>query len=343
MGIYVNMEDNNKQPESESLDSTEIESLDSQTTVVTDGTGGATAPTGGTEPTKDDKKIKKKRRAPSVKGIAGKFNVYLLLFMLIIVIAGIVTFISYQQNKSAAKKANEAISTTPLSEQDLEKLRQTDVKVGDPKQILSVESNAIFAGKVLIRDSLEVAGQIKVGGPLNLPGISVSGTSIFDQVQISNLQISGNATIEGQLNVQSGLNVTGNLTVGGTISAGRLNIETLAVNKDLQLSRHIDAGGGTPGISGGSALGSGGTTSLSGTDTAGTININTGGGTVAGCFASVSFTQSFNSPHVVVTPVGSSAGSLNFYINRGGSGFSVCTNSPAPAGQSFAFDYIVVD
>lgn len=330
---------------SESLDSTEIESLDSQTTVVTEDTtgGGATATPSGTTSEKDGKKEKKKRKAPSVKGLAGKFNIYLLLFMLIIVIAGIVTFISYQQNKKSADKANQTITTTPLSEEDLEKLRQTDVKVGDPKQILSVESNAIFAGKVLIRDSLEVAGQIKVGGPLNLPGISVSGTSIFDQVQISNLQISGSATIQGQLNVQSGLNVTGNLTVGGTISAGKLNIENLAVSRDLQLARHIDAGGGTPGISGGGALGAGGTTSLSGTDTAGTININTGGGTVAGCFASVTFTQAFNSPHVVVTPVGSGAGSLNFYINRSGSGFSICTNSAAPAGQNFAFDYVVID
>ena len=341
----MDMEDNKEnQEKSESLDSTEIESLDSQTTVVTDDTtGGVTDATGATPPEKDGKKEKKKRKVPSVKGLAGKFNIYLLLFMLIIVLAGIVTFISYQQNKKSANKANNTISTTPLSEEDLKKLRQTDVKVGDPKQILSVESNAIFAGKVLIRDSLEVAGQIKVGGPLNLPGISVSGTSVFDQVQISSLQVSGAVTIEGQLNVQSGLNVTGNLTVGGTISAGRLNIETLAVNQDLQLSRHIDAGGGTPGSSGSGALGAGGTTSVSGTDTAGTININTGGGTVAGCFINITFTQKFNSPHVVVTPVGSAAGGINYYINRSNSGFSVCTTNAAPGSQSFGFDYVVID
>jgi hypothetical protein len=338
----VNMEDNKEQEKSESLDSTEIESLDTQTTVVTDGaTTDATST--GSEPTKDGKKEKKKRKAPNVKGLAGKFNIYLLLFIFIMVIAGIVTFISYQQNKNAAKKANQTISTTPLSEEDLNKLRQTDVKVGDPKQILSVESNAIFAGKVLIRDSLEVAGQIKVGGPLNLPGISVSGTSVFDQVQISNLQVSGAVTIEGQLNVQSGLNVTGNLSVGGTISAGRLNIDTLSVNKDLQLSRHIDAGGGTPGSSGGGALGGGGTASVSGTDTAGTININTGGGAVAGCFITVNFTQSFSSPHLVVTPVGFSAGAINYYINRSNSNFSLCTSNNPPSGTNFAFDYIVID
>lgn len=335
-----NFMENNQEQKSESLDSTTVESLDTQTTVVADS---ATTPETSADTGKDPKKEKKKKRTPNVKGLAGKFNIYLLLFILVIVIAAIITFISYQQNKKSSDKANQTLTTTPLSEEDLKKLRQTDVKVGDPKQILSVESNAIFAGKVLIRDSLEVAGQIKVGGPLNLPGISVSGTSIFDQVQINNLQISGNATVQGQLNVQSNANITGNLTVGGTISAAKLNIQTLVINQDIQLSRHIDAGGGTPGISPGGALGGGGTTSLSGTDTAGTVNINTGSGTVAGCFASITFTQKFNSAHVVVSPIGSAASGVNYYINRGNTGFSICTTNAAPTGQSFGFDYIAVD
>lgn len=332
------MEDNSQKTEDKLDASTEVESLDSQTTVVTEDTTG-----GDSSSTADNDKKNKKKKKPNIKGIAGKFNIYLLLFIFIIVVAGFITFISYQQNKKSNDKAAQAVSTTPLSDADLQKLRQTDVKVGDPKQVLSVESNAVFAGKVLIRDSLEVAGQIKVGGPLNLPGISVSGTSIFDQVKVSNLQISGNATIEGQLSVQSGLNVAGNLGVGGTLSAAKLNIQTLTISQDLQLSRHIDAGGGTPGSSGGSALGGGGTSSVSGTDTAGTVNINTGSGTSPGCFASVTFTQKFTSPHVAITPIGSAAASLSYYVNRSGTGFSICTANAAPAGQNFAFDYIVID
>lgn len=329
----------NKAPEN--TDSSEsLESLDAQTTVVTEDTTGDSdsAP----QDPGDGKKKKKKNRTP-IKGLAGRLNVYLLLFVFIILVAGVVTFVSYQRSKDANKKDNQTVSTTPLSEEDLEKLRQTDVKVGDPKQVLSVESNAIFAGKVLIRDSLEVAGQIKVGGPLNLPGISVSGSSLFDQVQINNLQISGNATVQGQLNVQGAASISGGLTVGGTISAARLNIEVLTINQDIQLTRHIDSGGGNPGKTDGSALGAGGTGSVSGTDTAGTINLNTGGGTVAGCFITITFTQRFNAPHVVVTPVGSAAGSLNYYINRGPTNFSLCTNNAAPVGQNFAFDYVVID
>lgn len=331
------------QPDKPADDSSSVESLDTQSTVVTEDTTGsldkADVKPEAEEP--DDKKKKKKK--PIIKGIAGKLNVYLLGFILVILLAGIVTFISYQRSRDAAKKENESVSTTPLSDEDLEKLRQTDVKVGDPKQILSVESNAIFAGKVLIRDSLEVAGQIKVGGPLNLPGISVSGSSIFDQVQVNNLQISGSATVQGQLNVQANAAISGDLTVGGTLSSARLNIEVLQLNQDIQLGRHIDAGGGTPGKTDGTALGAGGTASVSGTDTAGTVNINTGGGTVAGCFVTISFTQSFSAPHVVITPVGSAAGGINYYINRGTGSFSICTTNAAPVGQSFAFDYVVID
>jgi hypothetical protein len=331
------METNQNQPQpDESDDSNALEKSAEEATVVSDG-----PTTTVIEDDKEDPK-KKKKRSPA-KGIVARLNIYLLGFIFVILLAGIVSFVSYQKSKQGEKKeAN--VSTEPLSQEDLEKLRQTDVKVGDPKSILSVESNAIFAGKVLIRDSLEVAGQIKVGGPLSLPGLSVSGTSNFDQVSVNSLQVSGSATIQGQLNVQNNLGVSGSLNVGGTISASRLNIEIMQVNGDLQVNRHIDAGGGTPGKVDGGALGSGGTSSVSGTDTAGTITINTGGGTSAGCFVTVSFTQRFNNvPHVVVTPVGPAAGNLNYYINRSATNFSVCTTNAAAIGQNFSFDYIVID
>ncbi len=341
------MENNNQPKPDEKPNDSSLADLESESTIVADGSDSTSIdPNSLASGTADDssaKKPKNKKAYTGVKGLADKLNIYLLLFILVLIIAGVVAFVSFQKSKDASKKQSQPVSTTPLSEQDLEKLRQTDVKVGDPKQILSVESNAIFAGKVLIRDSLEVAGAIKVGGPLNLPGISVSGASIFDQVQINNLKVNSSATINGQLGIQGNTAVSGNLTVGGTISAGRLNIEVMQINQDLQLSKHIDAGGGTPTSSSGGALGGGGTASLSGTDTAGTININTGGGTSAGCFINVNFSQKFSSPHVVITPVGGPAGALNYYINRSPTGFSVCTSNPAPVGQNFAFDYIVID
>lgn len=286
-----------------------------------------------------------KKKTPILKGFSkvSGLNIYLLLFFLILLLAGILTFVSYQRSKTEEAK-KDAILTEPLSQETLDQLKQSDVRVGDPKQILSVESNAIFNGKVLIRDNLEVAGQLKLGGPLNLPGLNVSGPSAFDQITAKNLDVSGNTNIQGQLSVQQSLTVGGNLSIAGNLSASKLTLEGLQLSGDLQLNRHIDAGGGTPGRSNGGALGSGGTSSISGTDTAGTVNISTGGGSGAGCYVTVHFASNFAAtPHVVITPVGSAAGALNYYINRSSSNFSICTTNSAGGGKNFAFDYIVID
>lgn len=323
-------------------DDSNLDSLEAQTTVVEDGqatdaTGVVTSSGSGGS---DDKK--KKKRSP--KRFLERFNIYLLLFVFILILAGVVTAISIIKSKQLSNETKTQIKTEPLSQEALDQLRQTDVKVGDPKQILSVESNAIFAGRVLIRGSLEVAGEIKAGAPLNLPGLTVSGQSTLGQVQASQLQVAGAATIQGAVNIQNNLTVSGSGSFGGTLTAGSLNVQNLQINGDVQFTRHIDAGGGTPGKSDGSALGIGGTSSVSGTDTAGTVAINTGGGPGPGCFVTINFAQRFNgTPHVVVTPVGSAAGGLSWYINRSSSNFSICTASSHPGGQSFVFDYVAID
>lgn len=269
-------------------------------------------------------------------------NVYLLLFILIVVLAGGIVIVSIQRGKKAAEVPT--IATTPLTQEAIEKLEGSSTKVGDPKQTLSIESNAIFAGKVLIRDSLDVAGTIKVGGALSLPGLSVSGTSTFEQIAANKVTVSGDTNIGGQLNLQKSLTVAGGATFGGGISAPSININSLQLNSDLPVAFHIDAGGGAPGGSIGSAVGIGGTASVSGTDTAGTINVNTGGGAPAGCFITVNFARRFSgSPHVVVTPVGAGGAGLSYYVNRNNNNFSLCTASTPPSGASFSFDYIVID
>lgn len=269
-------------------------------------------------------------------------NIYLLLFLMIFVISIGIVMIGIQKNKKSNTTAT--IKSQPLNQETLNQLKTTDAKVGDAKQTLTIESNAIFSGKVLIRDSLDVAGSLKVGGALSLPGLSVSGSSTFDQIVANALSVSGNATIQGQLNVQKNLTTSGGATFGGAISAPSVAAQSLQLSGDLQITRHIDAGGGSPSKSDGSALGSGGTSSLSGTDTAGAITINTGGSPPPGCFVSITFSQRYSgTPHVVISPVGSGAAGLSFYTNRSNTGFSVCTTNSAPAGQSFGFDYIVMD
>lgn len=292
----------------------------------------------------EEKKSEKKKKlgAGGIKGIVGKLNIYLLLFILILVLAVFVVFIGMQRSKKELE--NPTVTTTPLTQETLDQINGSDATVGDPKQTLSVESNAIFSGAVLVKGNLDVAGAIKVGGALTLPGLSVSGSSTFDQIAANGMAVSGDAGIQGTLNVQRNLTVGGSAQFGGPVSVPQLSVQSLVLEGDLAITRHIDGGGGTPGVSGGGALGGGGTVSVSGSDTAGTLTINTGGGPGAGCFATITFSQRFNQvPHVVITPVGSAAAGLNFYITRNTSNFQVCTTNPAPGGANFSFDWVAID
>lgn len=304
--------------------------------------GGSVAPASDSNKTPDEKDVKKKRRGGGLKGLASRVNIYLLLFVLILVLAAFVVFIGLQRSKK--ELGAPTVPTTPLTQETLDQLNGSDASVGDPKQTLSVESNAIFNGAVLVKGSLDVAGAIKVGGALNLPGITVSGASTFDQINANQLAVAGDTGIQGTLNVQNNLTVAGSAQFGGPVSAPQLSVRSLVLEGDLAISRHIDGGGGTPGLSNGNALGGGGTASVSGTDTAGTLTVNTGGGPGAGCFATITFAQSFNQvPHIVITPVGSAAAGLNYYITRTTSNFQVCTTNPAPGGANFSFDWVAID
>lgn len=319
------------------LDKSELDSLeDAATTVESSQPLSEATPQAAATPETVAQKTSGRPLFTRLRVLIMHFNIYLLLFVLIFIIAAIIVLVSVLRNKK--ENAVTPLTSQTLNEDVLKQLKSTQSTVGDPKQILNVESNAIFAGTVLIRQSLDVAGEIRVNSSLNLPGMTVSGTSTLDHLQASSLTVTGNATI------QKALSVSGSGTFGGALSAPSLNINTLQLNGDLQLNRHIDAGGGTPSKSDGTALGGGGTSSVSGTDTAGTVTINTGGNPPAGCFTTVNFAQKFNAiPHVVLTPVGSAAASLNYYVTRTSASFTVCTTNAPPAASSFSFDYIAID
>ncbi|MCA9348872.1 hypothetical protein KC878_01870 [Candidatus Saccharibacteria bacterium] len=272
-------------------------------------------------------------------------NIYFLIFLLILVISGIVTFLLWQTSKKAEQVNTETITFEQLSQQTIDDLRNKDSTIGDAQQTLTVASNSVFNGRVLIRDSLDVAGTINVGGSLSLPGITVSGTSTFETVDVSsNLTIGGDTAVLGNANIQGNLNVSGGGTFGGILTAASITIDSLTLNNNIQLNRHIDTGGGIPGATAGGAVGGGGTVNINGTDTAGTVNINTSASASSGTLAVITFVRSFNqTPHIVISPVGSSASSINYYITRTTSGFTIATSSPAPASSSLTFDYIALE
>jgi cytoskeletal protein CcmA (bactofilin family) len=228
------MEQNKENETSSSLDT-----LEDQDTTVT-ATPEASADSG-------EKKEKKKRSPGSIATkIANRLNIYLLAFILLIIVSLIIIFVVVQSsNKQAAKE--ESVTTQELTQEAIDSLTSNEATVGDPKQLLNVESNAVFAGKVLIRDGLDVAGPIKVGGDLNLPGITVSGKSAFDEVQVNTLSIAGDASVQGILTVQKNLTVNGQGSFAGAISAPSLVVDALSLSGDLHCfpqPRRFRAGGG---------------------------------------------------------------------------------------------------
>lgn len=280
---------------------------------------------------------------PSAKQKLKKVNIYLLSFAFLLLLTGGIIGIAYLQSKKAASSGS--LKTQDLTESTLQQLANSDANVGSSQQVLNVQSSAVFAGKVLVRDDLEVAGSLRVGGTVALNNLTVGGTVQFGQVQVNkNLAVAGDTAVQGGLTVAKSLQVNGGGTFSGAVSAPQITTSNLQLNGNLTLTHHITAGGAPVGRSNGTALGAGGSSTVSGSDTAGTVNINVGSGAGAGCFTTVNFTSKYNStPRVLITPVGSGAGGLSYYINRSTSNFSICVSTPAPAGSSFGFDYFVVE
>jgi cytoskeletal protein CcmA (bactofilin family) len=338
VGGKKHMDSAAKGPEDDNKD--EAESLESTSTTVENADGTTSTNVGGDA---EADAAPAAAAPPPKKHFLQRINIYLLLFIFVIVLAGVITAVVYLYSKNAENK-DTTIKTQTLSQDALDQLANSDVTVGDSKQVLSVQANAVFAGKVLVRDSVEIANGLKIGGTLSLNGIKSTGSSTFDDVQVSrDLAVTGNTSVQGQLLVQKTLNVNGGATFNGNVSTSQLTTNSLQLSGNLTVTRHIVVGGANPGRSNGGALGGGGTSSVSGSDTAGSITVNTGSSPGTDCFITVNFTSRFGStPHVVITPVGSAAGGLAYYVNRSTTSFSVCTDSAAPAGASFGFDYIVI-
>jgi cytoskeletal protein CcmA (bactofilin family) len=278
----------------------------------------------------------------SLKQRLGKFNIYLLLFALILVIAAAFITIAYFQSKKASTAT---IKTQTLTQSALDKVAASDATIGTNQQILNVQSSAVFAGKVLVRSDLEVAGNLQLGGTIALTSLSVSGTSALSTVSISkDLSIAGSAGIQGSLSIAKGLQVNGNGTFSGSVSTPQLTTTNLQVAGDLVLTHHLVAGGSNPSRTNGSAIGSGGTASVSGSDTGGSVTINIGANPVAGCFVTINFAQSYhNTPHVLLTKIGLSTASVNYYVNRSATSFSICTINTPTSGETYNFDYFVIE
>ena len=327
-----------QEPEEESLDNTPEESS-------------AASPATEEASVKDPKKPDKKNNSMSgtsddstkkVGKFRGSKNIYFYIYILVIILAGLIIAVAYIYNKRAPKTA--PTTTKSLTSQQLSQLQGPTTIVGDPKQTLDIQSNAIFEGAVLTRGNMDIAGSLKLGGALSLPNFAATGDGSVGRLAVNGtLGVAGDTTLQGQVTLVKSLTVQGSASVSGAFSAGSISVANFQLTGDLTIARHLIGSGGAPGKTNGTAIGSGGSASLNGSDTAGTVSINTGGSPPAGCFVTINFASKFDSiPHVVVSASNSSAGGLNYYTNRSSTNFSICTANTPTASTTYVFDYIAI-
>lgn len=284
------------------------------------------------------------KKLSPIKRFFRKANIYFLAFLLIIVVAVAFTAVSYLNSQKAP--AEPTIANQPLTQDALKQLANTDASVGGTNQTLTIQGNAIIAGQSLLRGALNVAGNIQTSGSIQAAGLTISGTSNLGATQVNSLQVAADTAIQGNTTLRN-LSVSGSAAFSGPMTAAQITTSRLILsgNAVLTIPNHISFTGPSPTRTiNSSVLGGGGTASVNGSDTTGTVNINTGNNPSSGCFVRINFQQAFsNQPHVLVSPIGSAAGQLSYYADRDKAGFSICTNTAAGANRTFAFDYFVTN
>lgn len=278
-------------------------------------------------------------------------NPYLLGLMALIIIAGSITWFAKTSNESTIDIDGSDVATSTLTEDDFTTLAQEQAEIDSTNKLLNVRANSVFDGTMLVKSSLEVQGQLQVGEKMTLNDLIVSGQSTFNNLDLSNdlnvqgqTQLNGSTTIQNDLSVSNSLNVAGGGTFAGNLTANSIEAGDLSFSGDLNMNGHIVTGGAQTSASSGNSVGSGGTASVNGNDTAGTVNVSTGGSPSAGILANVQFGSAYGSaPSVNITPVGSSSGNLDWYVTRTPGGFKIGASSAPSGGSNYSFDYFIVE
>lgn len=288
-----------------------------------------------------DNELPEKKVSPFKKFIK-KINVYLLIFIILLVVAGAIAIVSYLNSQKPPVEAD--IQNQALTTEALKSLANTDASVGNTAQTLTIQGSAIINGQTLARGNLNVAGNLQTGGSIQAPTITISGATNLGDTQMNSLQIAGATAIQGTTTLRD-LSVSGTSSFSGAMTASQITVTRLILsgNASLEVPNHVSFTGSTPSrTTNGAVLGNGGSANLSGSDTAGTINVNSGNNPTSGCFITVRFNQAFpRQPRVIVSPSGAAAGQMQFYTERNTTTFSVCSANAPAANQSYAFDYFV--
>ncbi len=205
------------------------------------------------------------------------------------------------------------VNTQSLSPGTLQKLEQQNAGSVITQQLT-------IAPSTLFKNDLKVQGQTSLA---------------------QNLQIAKNLTVDGSANVAGDVSVSG-LISATAISVSSLNLKTLQLGGDLNFGGHITPTGSRPTIAPNVAA-TGGTATVDGTDTSGTLSITTGSGTqIAGELAILTFSKAFaTNPRVQLTPVGASSAALQAYVSQGVRFFTIETGNTPSASVTYVFNYFV--
>lgn len=262
------------------------------------------------------------------------------------VLVAIVVFL-YLKSRPKASPKQQSIASINLPTDQLQKLSGESINVASDRKLT-------FNTPVIVKQDLNVNGQttlnnVKITGALVLPTAAAASAS-----PSQNLSVAGAALIQGDTTAKGSLTVGGNLNVSGSASfAGNLNANQLTV-KSATLGNatigHLITSGPTATASPNNAAG-GGTVSMTGNDTAGTVTITTGNGAPSsGDLITVTFRSAYTStPHVTVTPVGiGTASSISavggiYYVSRSTSQFTIGVSKMqlGVGGVTYVFDYFV--
>jgi hypothetical protein len=279
--------------------------------------------------------------------------------VILLINAAVIIVLMNIQSKNNSEVAIGGVKISPAVLETLGVSRNT---VGKSGAELVVNPDAKFTGNLTVGGNISIAGKLQMNngiiandatftkltaGDTSLSKLNVNGDATISSLALrNNLSVAGSTTLQGPvvvsslMTVSNSMNVAGNLAVGGVLSVRSFESGSLTSDTTLTIGGHIITRGSAPSVSKGSGLNVVDTVSISGSDAAGTVDVNIGAGGRSGVLANISFVQKYgNTPHVIITPVG--GGVTDAYVaSRTSAGFSIGASSIAVGGHSF--DYIIM-
>lgn len=273
-------------------------------------------------------------------------------FVVLVILGGAAYYVIHTSRQSSSKAT---FGNANLSDKQLEQLASGSLQSSSSSQTLN------FNTGVVINKGLQV------NGATSLANLSVSGVLTPNNLEIKqNAQVDGATLLQGAVTTKGQLNVGGNLAVtgtsifsgnanfsgngafGGTLSASSISAKSATIG-GLSFG-HIVTTGSTPTATPNNGAG-GGSVTISGNDTSGTVTITTGASTPSrGDLVTITFRTPFTStPHPIATPLGIdtatniAASGGEFYVSGSTTQMVIGVSklSLGVAGVTYTFNYLV--